>query len=105
MILSLIWVLIAQFQMKNSWRIGINEELKTELITKGLFNYSRNPIFLGMLISQIGFFFTLPTLISLIFFIISTILIQIQIRMEEEFLLNQHGKDYRRYKAQVRRIL
>ncbi|HEX7869361.1 MAG TPA: isoprenylcysteine carboxylmethyltransferase family protein, partial [Chryseobacterium sp.] len=44
LILSLIWILIAQFQMKNSWRIGIDEEIKTELITTGLFKYSRNPI-------------------------------------------------------------
>lgn len=105
LIISLIWVLIAQFQMKNSWRIGIDEKLKTELITSGLFKYSRNPIFLGMLLSLIGLFFTLPTLISLIFFIISTILIQTQIRLEENFLLNQHGKDYLQYKAKVRRFL
>lgn len=105
LILSLIWILIAQFQMKNSWRIGIDENVKTELITAGLFNYSRNPIFLGILVSLIGLFFTLPTLISLSFLIISNILIQIQIRLEEEFLLKQHGKVYLQYKAKVRRFL
>lgn len=105
LILSLIWILIAQFQMKNSWRIGIDENVKTELITAGLFNYSRNPIFLGILVSLIGLFFTLPTLISLSFLIISNILIQIQIRLEEEFLLKQHDKVYLQYKAKVRRFL
>lgn len=105
MILSLIWVLIAQLQMKNSWRIGIDENTKTELITSGLFSYSRNPVFLGMIISLIGLFFTLPTLISLSFLIISVILIQIQIRLEEQFLLQQHNKFYLRYKAKVRRFL
>ncbi|OCK49903.1 beta-carotene 15,15'-monooxygenase [Chryseobacterium sp. CBo1] len=105
MILSLIWVLIAQFQMENSWRIGIDEELKTELITTGLFKYSRNPIFLGMLMSLTGLFLTLPTFISLSFFIISNILIQIQIRLEEEFLLKQHGTYYLEYKKKVRRLI
>lgn len=105
MVLSLIWVLIAQFQMKNSWRIGIDEEIKTELITTGLFNYSRNPIFLGMLISLIGLFLILPTFISLIFLIVSNILIQVQVRLEEEFLFKRHGKDYICYKAKVRRFL
>lgn len=105
MILSLIWVFIAQFQMKNSWRIGIDEEIKTELITTGLFNYSRNPIFLGMLISLVGLFLILPTFISLIFLVVSSILIQIQIRLEEEFLFKQHGKDYLYYNAKVRRFL
>lgn len=105
MILSLIWVLIAQFQMKNSWRIGIDEELKTELITNGLFSYSRNPVFFGMLISLIGLFLTLPTFISLNFFIVADILIQIQIRLEEEFLLKQHGISYSEYKKNVRRLI
>jgi len=105
MILSLIWVLIAQFQMKNSWRTGIDEELKTELITNGLFSYSRNPVFFGMLISLIGLFLTLPTFISLSFFIVAGILIQIQIRLEEEFLLKQHGISYSEYKKNVRRLI
>ena len=43
--LSLLWISVAQYQMSNSWRIGIDENNKTELITKGLFSYSRNPIF------------------------------------------------------------
>lgn len=105
MLFSLIWVLIAQFQMKNSWRIGIDEDLKTDLITTGLFNYSRNPIFLGMLLSLIGMFLTIPTFISLSFLIIANILIQTQIRLEEEFLLKQHDKVYLQYKAKVRRFL
>ncbi|MGD1318000.1 hypothetical protein [Chryseobacterium sp. 2R14A] len=46
MILSLLWVLIAQLQMKNSWRIGIDEELKIELITTGLLIFQK-PDFSG----------------------------------------------------------
>lgn len=105
MILSLIWVLIAQFQMKDSWRIGIDEQIKTDLITTGVFNFSRNPIFMGMLVSLMGLFLVLPTFISLSFLIIFNILIQTQIRLEEEFLLKQHGKVYLQYKARVRRFL
>ncbi|MEG0759947.1 methyltransferase family protein [Chryseobacterium sp.] len=105
MLFSLLWVLIAQFQMKNSWRIGIDEDLKTDLITTGLFKYSRNPVFLGMLISLIGMLLMIPTFISLSFLIIANILIQTQIRLEEEFLLKQHDDVYLQYKAKVRRFL
>ena len=62
--LSLLWISVAQYQMSNSWRIGIDENNKTELITKGLFSYSRNPIFLGMIISVTGIFFILPNAIT-----------------------------------------
>ena len=56
LVLSLVIVWIAQSQMANSWRIGIDEENKTELITKGLFSISRNPIFLGIMMANIGLF-------------------------------------------------
>ncbi|WP_267406310.1 MULTISPECIES: isoprenylcysteine carboxylmethyltransferase family protein [unclassified Chryseobacterium] len=105
MILSFIWVVIAQIHMKNSWRIGIDEESRTELITSGLFKFSRNPIFLGMIVSLIGFFMILPTMISLLFLILGIVLIQIQIRLEEVFLLKQHGENYVDYENRVRRLL
>lgn len=48
LLFALTWVLIAQQHMKKSWRIGIDEEVKTDLVQTGLFTISRNPIFLGM---------------------------------------------------------
>jgi len=56
LIISLIVVWIAQSQMANSWRIGIDEKNETKLVTKGLFSISRNPIFLGIIIANIGLF-------------------------------------------------
>lgn len=105
MVFSLIWVLIAQNNMKNSWRIGIDKNEKTELITSGLFNYSRNPIFLGMTISLVGLFLITLDFISLIFLILGYVLIQIQIRLEEEFLELTHGDLYIEYKSRVRRMI
>ncbi|MDW9379379.1 isoprenylcysteine carboxylmethyltransferase family protein [Chryseobacterium sp. JV558] len=105
MIEALIWVITAQIQMKNSWRIGIDNTTKTELITQGLFRFSRNPIFLGMTISLIGFFLVIPTVIALTFFLMGSILMQIQIRLEEEYLMKEHGQIYLAYKNRVKRML
>ncbi len=91
--------------MKESWRIGIDTETKTELITKGLFGISRNPIFLGMIVSLIGLFFLTPNAWTLIFVILGYVLIQIQIRLEEEFLIEQHGEKYIEYREKVRRLI
>ncbi|WP_228448000.1 MULTISPECIES: methyltransferase family protein [unclassified Chryseobacterium] len=105
MTVSFIWVIVAQLHMKDSLRIGIDRDLKTKLITNGVFSFSRNPIFLGMVVSLIGFFLLLPTVISLIFLIVGSILIQIQIRLEEAHLLQQHGQIYQTYKKRVGRML
>lgn len=105
MMIAFIWVFIAQWQMKDSWRIGIDHDAKTELVTQGLFRFSRNPIFFGMTVSLIGFFLAFPTIIALLFLLVGSILMQIQIRLEEEFLLNQHGQIYTAYKKRVGRML
>jgi protein-S-isoprenylcysteine O-methyltransferase Ste14 len=102
---SLIWTIIAQGHMKNSWRIGIDTETKTELVTAGLFGRSRNPIFFGMILSLIGLFLVSPNALTLLFLILGYVLIQIQIRLEEEFLTKEHGQNYIDYKNKVRRLI
>jgi protein-S-isoprenylcysteine O-methyltransferase Ste14 len=102
---SLIWTIIAQGHMKNSWRIGIDTETKTELVTTGLFGLSRNPIFFGMILSLIGLFLVSPNALTLLFLILGYVLIQIQIRLEEEFLTKEHGQNYIDYKNKVRRLI
>jgi protein-S-isoprenylcysteine O-methyltransferase Ste14 len=103
--ISLVWTIIAQTHMKNSWRIGIDTETKTELITSGLFSISRNPIFFGMIITLIGVFLVTPNALTVLFLILGYILIQIQIRLEEEYLFKEHGKVYLDYKQKVRRLI
>ena len=103
LILSLIVVWIAQSQMANSWRIGIDEKNKTRLITKGLFSISRNPIFLGIMIANFGLFMVIPNAFSLLIVALSTISINTQIRLEEEFLKREFGDEYLEYTKKVRR--
>lgn len=103
-ILSFIWTAAAQWQMGNAWRIGIDEVNRTALVTKGIFALSRNPVFLGMIVTLLGFFL-MPNAITLLVLVAGYLLIQIQIRLEEEFLTRQHGKEYKEYRKRVRRLL
>ena len=103
--ISLTWTVIAQGHMKNSWRIGIDTDTKTELVTNGLFSISRNPIFFGMILTLIGLFLITPNALTVLFLILGYVLIQIQIRLEEEFLSKEHGEKYLEYKKKVRRLI
>ncbi len=100
---AVIWVLVAQVHMQKSWRIGIDEDVKTELVQTGLFKISRNPIFLGMRVMLLGLFLVLPNAATLVILFVGDLLIQIQVRLEEEFLTRTHGKAYLAYRKQVRR--
>lgn len=91
--------------MGDSWRIGIDQGSETELVQTGLFRFSRNPIFLGIRINLLGFFLVLPNAITLVILVLGDVILQIQVRMEEEFLAQNHGESYEEYKKAVPRWL
>jgi protein-S-isoprenylcysteine O-methyltransferase Ste14 len=102
-LLAFVWIIVAQFQMKNSWRIGIDYNDKTELIDSGLFQISRNPIFLGVIVSYIGTFLIIPNLLSFCIMVLTIVILQVQVRLEEEYLIKIHGDEYNVHKNKVRR--
>ena len=102
---SFLWTSIGQYQMSGSWRIGIDYEETTRLVSNGLFKYSRNPIFLGVLISYLGTFLIIPNILSFSIMLVTFVTIQTQVRLEEEYLESVQGKEYIEYKSQVRRWL
>ncbi|MHB8136146.1 MAG: methyltransferase family protein [Anaerolineaceae bacterium] len=101
--LALLWIVIAQIQMSNSWRVGIDHSAKTELKTNGLFSVSRNPVFLGMLVTLFGVFIIIPNAITLLTFVSSSLLFQVQVRLEEEYLKGVHSDPYSNYCQKVGR--
>lgn len=103
LLLSLPFIFIAQLQMGDSWRIGVDEREKAALATHGLFRYSRNPIFVGILVSILGFFLVAPNALTLMLASLAYASVQIQVRLEEAFLRKQHGEAYDLYCEKVRR--
>ena len=75
-IFSLVWTIIAQAQMGEAWRIGIDSEHRTSLVQKGLFcisrnpiYISRNPIYIGGVIALLGLFLIIPNPLTLLILI------------------------------------
>ena len=101
--LGLIIGFISQLQMKDSWRLGIDRDKSTELVTGGLFSISRNPIYVSLGLSLLGFFMMAPNAISIVFFLLMMYGINEKIKDEEEFLHEQFGDAFIKYKAKVRR--
>lgn len=95
-----IWALIS---FRDSWRVGIDEKTKGELITIGIFAISRNPIFVFIDLYFIGTFLINGTLIFLIFAVVVVIGLHYQIIQEENFLAKAYGQAYLDYCAKTGR--
>jgi protein-S-isoprenylcysteine O-methyltransferase Ste14 len=102
---SLLFLLAAQANMGNSWRIGIDEQHRTSLVQTGIFSFSRNPIFLAMRLNLVGFFLVLPNAATLAILASAELLMQVQVRLEEVHLQSLHGATYNEYRSAVRRWL
>ena len=78
----------------------------TEIVTSGVFQFSRNPIYLGMVLLCLGAAFLLDSVWFLALCVPLAIVLQRGvIEPEETYLEQKFGAKYLRYKAKVRRWL
>ncbi|GAA2595894.1 isoprenylcysteine carboxylmethyltransferase family protein [Actinomadura fulvescens] len=96
----------AQWSMGASWRIGVDEGERTELVTSGAFTLARNPIFTAMIVTMAGLTAMVPNPATLIALALVVVAIEMQVRMvEEPYLERVHGDAYARYRAEVGRFV
>jgi protein-S-isoprenylcysteine O-methyltransferase Ste14 len=100
---GLVWR--GQEDMASSWRIGIDPGERTELVTGGLFRFCRHPIYLGLQLALAAFCCLLPGYLSLGLLVLGAVLLHVQARLEEGYLLERHGPAYAAYCARVGRFL
>jgi protein-S-isoprenylcysteine O-methyltransferase Ste14 len=96
---------VAVMQMGTSWRIGIDRETPGSLVSGGVFQKVRHPIYAGMLLVASGMALVTGDLISIAVAAAAWVGIPVQARLEEEFLLSRHGEEYRTYRARTGRFL
>ena len=97
--------LLSVLCMKDSWWAGIPDKDKTELVTDGIYRYSRNPAFLGFDLMYIGVLLMYGDLLTLGFSVFAMVMLHLQILQEERYLEGVFGTAYIAYKKQVFRYL
>jgi protein-S-isoprenylcysteine O-methyltransferase Ste14 len=102
---GVVLLVVATLDLGASWRVGIEERARPGLVTTGLYRYSRNPIFLAMLVTLVGYVLLLPTRLSLALLAAASLGIRLQIGAEEAYLSHAYGDAYRIYARRVGRFV
>lgn len=104
-VIGIAGALAAQMAMGESWRIGVDEDEVTTLVTDGPFACVRNPIFSFVLLTAVGLVALLPNAWALLACALTTAGVEIQVRaVEEPYLEKTHGSAYRDYASRVGRF-
>lgn len=103
--MSIIAIGIRSFSKKETTVNPLKPDTASSLVNEGIYRFTRNPMYVGLLIIVIawGVFLSnaLILLIGPIFFVFY--INQFQIKPEEEALETLFGEDYLAYKTKVRR--
>ena len=76
----------------------------TALVTDGVYAYSRNPMYLGMVMFLAGLALVMDNLLGWVVVIVFSLIIRYAFIRREELLMAQtFGDDYHAYQARVRR--
>jgi len=91
--------------MGSSWRMGIDPNEKTQLVSSGAYAYVRNPIYGLSQVLVLSTLAVLPTPSMLIITIVHMFFMQWEVRREEKYLLQLHGSPYADYMKRVGRFV
>jgi protein-S-isoprenylcysteine O-methyltransferase Ste14 len=96
----------AQLAMGDAWRIGVDPEERTQLVTGGPFKLVRNPIYSAMIPTVLGLVLMVPNILAIVVLVTLVTALELQVRLvEEPYLLRTHGREYADYAAQVGRFV
>jgi protein-S-isoprenylcysteine O-methyltransferase Ste14 len=96
----------AQLAMGDAWRIGVDPQERTDLVTDGPFRLVRNPIYSALVPTVLGLVLMVPNLLAVASIACLVLALELQVRfVEEPYLLRTHGDAYAEYSARVGRFI
>jgi protein-S-isoprenylcysteine O-methyltransferase Ste14 len=85
----------SQLAMGRSWRVGVDHDTPSELVTTGPFRYVRNPIYTAISLFLIAVVVLLPGVATGLLAAAALLCIELQVRViEEPFLVAHYGAPY-----------
>ncbi|WP_262691874.1 methyltransferase family protein [Kordiimonas aestuarii] len=98
---------LSQVDMGKAWRIGIPSgiEASQSLVTGGLYRFSRNPIYVGIMLFIVGAVIVAPGPLTILSLLLTGVFTTKIIEAEEAFLHGAFGAEFDAYRQCTRRWL
>lgn len=99
------FALLARFYLGRNWSGVVTVKEDHELIRSGPYRLVRHPIHSGLLLALIGTEIALGRAWALIVVGMASLIYIYKIRLEEQFMIEQFGEQYRQYKRETKAII
>jgi protein-S-isoprenylcysteine O-methyltransferase Ste14 len=104
--IGIVATFLAQMNMGAEWRIGVDADEQTGLVTTGAYRAMRNPIFTAMIVAAIGLATMVPSPVAIAAIVLLVLAVELQVRfVEEPHLRRLHGDHYESYTSRVGRFI
>lgn len=93
----------AGFGLVNSSRLQIVED--QQLVTDGVYQHVRHPLYLGEITRNLGFAITLSSVFGLMVMLVGNVFLVLRLEMEEKMLSEAFGQEYTEYRKRTKKLI
>ncbi|MFX0152699.1 MAG: methyltransferase family protein, partial [Candidatus Hodarchaeota archaeon] len=106
LILGGLFLITGRYQLKQFGSGVLHIEEDHKMITSGIFQYIRHPIYAGSLLGIFGFYLAFRSIIILIAVsVIYFLIFRHRLTFEEELLIKEFGDQYKEYMQRTKRLI
>jgi protein-S-isoprenylcysteine O-methyltransferase Ste14 len=104
-IIGLIIAIVARKTLADNWSSDIELKKNHKLITTGVYQYTRHPIYTGIDLMCLGSVLSLQSILVVIFFLWVAGFMFFKMKKEETLLMKHFPKDYAEYKKKTKTLI
>ena len=104
-ILGLVIAIVARIRLAGNWSATLDLKKGHTLITTGIYQYVRHPIYTGLLLMLFATMLVYLSILEILIFLFVFIMIIIRMKNEEELMTKTFPKEYLAYKRRTKKLI